>query len=103
MKEIQIKIKKFCKENNIESPVEFTLLDTISEMGELSKEVLKMSSYGTKKCEYKEEFAMELGDVLYSLITVANSFDVDLEDSLKKVLEKYERRLKKGSPGSEND
>ena len=53
--------------------------------------------------EYNQEFKSELGDVLFSLITVANTFDIDLEDALQEVLSKYEKRLKKGSAGSENE
>ena len=53
--------------------------------------------------KYKEEIKSELGDLLYSIITIANSFDVNLEEALKMVLEKYKKRLKKGSAGSEND
>ena len=70
-----------------------------------------MSDYGKKplksKCQvfltYKEELKSELGDLFFSVITIANSFDVDLEEALNMVLKKYERRLKKGSAGSEND
>ncbi len=65
--------------------------------------MLKMSNYGRKPIEYREELKSELGDVLYSLITVANSFDIDLEDALHQVIEKYEKRLIRGSAGSEND
>jgi NTP pyrophosphatase (non-canonical NTP hydrolase) len=109
MKELQEKIKEFCKKNNLESPAEHRILDTMSELGEVAKEILKMSDYGRKPIgpaeldEYKEELKSELGDVLYSLITIANSFDIDLEDALKLVIEKYEGRLKKGSAGSENE
>ncbi|MBU1204604.1 MAG: nucleotide pyrophosphohydrolase [Nanoarchaeota archaeon] len=103
MKEIQEKIKKFCKENNMESSVEHRVLDTMSELGEVAKEILKMSNYGRKPIEYRKELKSELGDVLYSLITIANTFDIDLEDALRQVLEKYEKRLKKGSAGSENE
>jgi len=62
-----------------------------------------MSNYGRKPIEYREELKSELGDVLYSLVTIANTFDIDLEDALCQVFEKYEKRLKKGSAGSEND
>ena len=48
-------------------------------------------------------FLTVAGDVLYSLITVANYFNVDLEQALEMVIEKYEKRLKKGSAGSEKD
>ena len=62
-----------------------------------------MCNYGRKPLEYREELKNELGDVLYSLITIANTFDIDLEEALNEALEKYEKRLKKGSAGSEND
>ena len=87
----------------MESPVEHRVLDAVSELGEVAKEVLKMSNYGRKQIEYREEFKLELGDALYSLITVANTFDIDLEDALHQVLEKYKKRLEKGSAGSENN
>jgi NTP pyrophosphatase (non-canonical NTP hydrolase) len=65
--------------------------------------MLKMSNYGRKPVEYSEELKLELGDVLFSLMTIANTLNIDLDDALRKVLDKYERRLKKGSAGSEND
>lgn len=103
MKEIQEKIKKFCKENKLESPPEHRVLDLMSELGEVAKEVLKMTDYGRKPAEFKEEIKSELGDALYSLITIANYFNVDLEEALDMVLEKYKKRLQKGSAGSEKD
>ena len=46
--------------------------DIQSELGELNKEVLKASNYGTKEFELNEEFVMEFGDCLYSLMSLAN-------------------------------
>jgi len=103
MRDIQERIKKFCKENDMESPAEHRVLDTMSELGEVAKEILKMSDYGRKPLKYREELESELGDLLYSIITIANSFDIDLEEALNMVLEKYKKRLNKGSAGSEND
>lgn len=103
MKKIQRKIKEFCKEHNLEHPPEHRLLDTMSELGEVAKELLKMTDYGGKPLEVREEIKSELGDVLYSLITVANYFNVDLGQALEMVIEKYEKRLKKGSASSENN
>jgi NTP pyrophosphatase (non-canonical NTP hydrolase) len=103
MRKIQERIKKFCEENDMESPAEHRVLDTMSELGEVAKEILKMSNYGRKPIEYREEIKSELGDVLYSLITIANTFDIDLEEALLQVLGKYEKRIKKGSAGSENE
>ena len=103
MKEIQQKIKEFCKKHNLESPPEHRLLDVVSELGEVAKEVLKMTNYGRKSLEYREEIKSEIGDAIYSLITVANYFDINLDEALEMVFQKYEKRLKKGGAGSEND
>lgn len=103
MKHLQSKIQQFTKDHGLESPVEHRLLDTMSELGEVAKEILKMTDYGRKPLEKNEDLKSELGDVLYSLITVANSVEVDLEEALEEVLAKYEKRLEKGSAGSEND
>lgn len=103
MKDIQKKVRKFCEENNLDAPIEHRILDLVSEIGELAKEILKMSDYGKKPIEYREEVKAELGDILYVLIILANHFDISLEEALDLVLEKYKKRLKKGSPDSEND
>ncbi|WP_420842737.1 MazG nucleotide pyrophosphohydrolase domain-containing protein [Fervidibacillus albus] len=44
---------------------------------------------------------MEIGDVLFSLICLANQTETNLEDSLAQILEKYEKRFAaKGDVGS---
>jgi len=101
MKEIQEKIKQFCKEHNLESSPEVRILDIMSELGEVSKEILKMNNYGKKEIEYNDEIKSEIGDLFFSLITLANSLDINLEEALNIILNKYEKRLKKGSAGSE--
>ena len=35
---------------------------------------------------YRKELKLELGDMLFSVITIANSFDIDLEEALNMVL-----------------
>ncbi len=103
MKKIQQKIEEFCKKHNLEHPPEHRLLDAMSELGEVAKEILKMTDYGKKQLEFRKEIKSELGDVLYSLITVANFFNIDLGEALEMVIKKYEKRLEGGSAGSEND
>lgn len=101
MKELQEKIKKFCEENNMNSPTEHRALDVMFELGEVAKEILKMSDYGRGPVKLKEEIKLELGDVFYSLITLANNLNIDLEEALRIAIKKYENRLKNGSAGSE--
>lgn len=101
MQELQKEIKDFCTKHALNAPIEHRLLDLTSELGEVCKEVLKMTNYGTKQLTKNSEIEGELGDVLFSLITLANLLDVDLKMSLNKVIAKYEKRLNKGSAGSE--
>jgi NTP pyrophosphatase (non-canonical NTP hydrolase) len=101
MKTLQQKIKDFTSTHNLDCPIEHRALDLVSEIGEVAKEIIKMSNYGTKKPAFREELKGELGDVLFSLTVLANQLDVDLEDALNLVLEKYQKRLAKGSAGSE--
>ena len=104
MKELQQKVNKFVTSNNMTSPIEIRALDLVTEVGEVSKEIIKMTNYGTKPLEFREEVRMELGDVLFSLIALSNNLNVDLEEALNAVLDKYNKRLNKGnSAGSEND
>ena len=101
LKELQKSVEGFCRKNNLNTSSEFRLIDLISELGELSKEFLKSSDYGKKKVLLTENMKGEFGDVLFSLIITANTLDVNLEEELNKVLEKYSGRMKKGNPGSE--
>ena len=102
--EFQEKVKKFMDKNNMNNPIENRMLDLVDEIGEVCKEINKMSSYGTKEPEFREEIIMELGDAFYSLITVANYYDIDLSNALNIAIEKYEKRIKKWwHAWSEND
>ncbi len=99
--DLQKKVADFVRVNNLETNVEMRLLDLVSEIGELSKEVLKGSNYGKEDFHITDEWTNELGDVLFTLICVANKTGVNLEEALKNVLNKYEKRLKeKGTIGS---
>lgn len=77
----------------------FTPLEMIArlteELGELAREVNHV--YGPKKkkaSETEASISEEMGDLLFVLITMANSLDVDLADSLDQVLEKFNTRDK---------
>ncbi len=100
--DIQQHVRVFCDKYEIVSPIEHRVLDLVSEIGEVAKEILKMTDYGKSSLNYREEIKQELGDVFYSLITVANYFNIDLGEALELAIKKYEKRLKeKGSLGSD--
>ena len=46
MRKVQDKVKVFCEQNKLNLSLEHRVLDTISELGEFSKEILKASNYG---------------------------------------------------------
>lgn len=84
---------------NLDPGVRF--LDFASEAGELSKELLKATAYGTQAPEKTAETAEELGDCLFSLLCLAEALEVDAGQALDTVLDKYERRFAQtGQTGS---
>lgn len=107
MKEIQSEgiqedVRKFVDQQGLEAPIETRLLDLVSEVGELSKEVLKATSYGTQPLQtVTEEFEYELADVLFSLTCIANTAGINLEVALRRALAKYGARVRQtGEAGS---
>ena len=78
-------------------PESARLLDIQSELGELAKEVLKNTKYGTMDFVVTEDFEMEFGDVLYALLSFANETNIDAKECLEKVLKKYADRIDKNN------
>lgn len=65
----------------------------MEEVGELARELNHRFGEKTKKPEEPEQdLAMELADVLFVLLVMANQQDIDLDRALERVLEKYRRR-----------
>ncbi len=93
MPDYQQQVAKFISENSPETTVSPRLLDLVSEVGELAKEVLKGSEYGRAQFEIPDNWESELGDVFFSLICVANGTGVNMEEALQSVLVKYSNRL----------
>lgn len=98
-------VKDFNDRNNRSAsplPVEARLMDIQSEMGELVKEYLKGSDYGTSDFVLSEDFKLELGDVLYSILSLSCELNINATEELTKVINKYQSRIdKKKTMGSE--
>jgi NTP pyrophosphatase (non-canonical NTP hydrolase) len=98
---LQRTVASFVEEAGIEAPVEARLLDLVSEVGELSKEVLEVTRYGRTPFNSPDGWVGELGDVFFSLVCIANSTGVDLGTALDGTLDKYrQRRTLGGDVGS---
>ncbi len=97
----QEEVARFVSAHGLEASIEARLLDLTSEVGELAKEALKGSAYGRQPFTPGENWAAELGDVLFSLAALANSTGANLDEALSSALAKYESRMSSRlDPGS---
>jgi NTP pyrophosphatase (non-canonical NTP hydrolase) len=63
------------------------------EVGELAREMNHRFGHKPKKAdEPEQDLAIELADVLFVLLVIANEQKIDLEEALERVLEKYRTR-----------
>ncbi len=103
IQDVQSRVAQFVQQHGLEAGIEARLLDLLSELGELAKEALKGSDYGLSEYSRTPDWENELADVFFSLVCLANSSGVDLEQALDKALQKYARRIENsGEAGSEN-
>ena len=65
----------------------------IEEVGELAREMNHRFGHKPKKAdEDEQDLAIELADVLFVLLVIANEQGIDLDEALLRVLEKYRIR-----------
>jgi NTP pyrophosphatase (non-canonical NTP hydrolase) len=65
----------------------------VEEVGELARELNhQFGSKPKRPDEPDAELELEIGDVLFVLITLANSQGIDLDKAFERVLAKYEER-----------
>lgn len=69
------------------------LASLMEEVGELAREINHREKFKKKKeAEPEVDIGLELADILFSLICLANHYEVDLEGKFKEVMEKYSSR-----------
>ncbi len=90
MNQLQVLVKKFNEKHEIKINNSSRVLDLASEVGEVCK--LSFSEDMGKQIA-PEKWQEELGDVLYSLLSLMNDLDIDSEVVLRGVLEKYNDRI----------
>ena len=65
----------------------------IEEVGELAREMNHRFGHKTKKPdEAEQDLAMELADILFVLLVIANEQGIDMSEALERVLHKYRTR-----------
>ena len=71
------------------------LASVVEEVGELAREINSLEKIKKKKSSEKNaDIGLELADILFSLVCLANYYEIDLNDSFGKVMEKYSIRDK---------
>lgn len=96
----QSRVADFVTTNDLGAPAAYRLLDAVSELGEVAKEVCTSTGYG----DDPDAVAVaedELGDALFALLALCEELDVDAEAALETALSKYDERLEEtGAAGS---
>jgi NTP pyrophosphatase (non-canonical NTP hydrolase) len=63
------------------------------EVGELAREINDVHGPKKKKDEEADgRIADELADILFVVVTLANSLDIDLQEAFEQVMDKYDMR-----------
>tara|TARA_Y100000034_G_scaffold101957_1_gene126572 strand:+ start:590 stop:907 length:318 start_codon:yes stop_codon:yes gene_type:complete len=96
LKKYQDEVEKWAQQFKVPywSPLS-QLARLTEETGELAREI--NDRYGNKpkkSTEEKKEIADELGDIQFTIICMANSLGINLDDAFEKVMEKYQVRDK---------
>lgn len=95
-------VRNFNENSGMCCKPEYRLLDLVSEIGELSKDMLNHSKYGMEKVDLNPAFYREeMGDIYYSFLSLANELNIDLSTELNNTLDKYKKRIREsGNPSS---
>lgn len=65
----------------------------VEEVGELARDLNHRYGHKPRKAgEPEQDLALELGDILFVVIAIANEQKIDLESAFERVLEKYRVR-----------
>jgi NTP pyrophosphatase (non-canonical NTP hydrolase) len=88
----QTKAARFGQNHNLHHPPSVYALDLMSELGEVTKEILLGTDYGKRPFQAPPDLSGELGDALYSLCQLATAAGVDLDEAFTATLHKYEQR-----------
>lgn len=95
----QQKVAQFIQENEMEAPPAYRLLDLVSELGEVAKDAAESTDYGD--CPNDLDInSDEIGDVLFSLLALADTVEIDAGNALDEALAKYDDRITESDTAS---
>src|SRR4028119_838823 len=87
-------LKEFVARHHLETQPAFSLLDIMSELGEVAKELLKATDYGRQPGSPEaERMRDEIGDLMFGVAYLSTLYNVDPEAAMWESVRKFERRL----------
>ena len=89
---IQGKIDKFIKNHGGYWPPLSMLSALMEEIGELAREINHLEGFKPKKTTETLDIGEELGDILFAIICLANFYNIDLNEKIIQVIDKYRKR-----------
>ena len=92
LKEIKKKVEEWIlNHGGYWSPLAM-LSAVMEEVGELAREINHLEGFKPKKGNQSSSVGEELGDLFFSIICLANYYQLDLSKKFCEVLEKYSKR-----------
>lgn len=94
LKEIQDKVDNWIQNHGGYWPPLSILSAIMEEVGELAREINFLEGYKPKKDSEKKKTNLgeELADLIFSVICLANYYNIDLTDKIEIILDKYSKR-----------
>lgn len=93
LKEIQERVDEWIQVHGGYWPVLSMVCAIMEELGEVAREINSIEGYKPKKTRvYPSKIGEELGDLLFSVICIANHYQIDLGEEFFKNIEKYSTR-----------
>ncbi|AVK83774.1 pyrophosphatase [Lysinibacillus sp. B2A1] len=83
-------VRQFSEEKGFTvNTIQTRMLYLVTEIGELAQEILSISFHPTEeKIKLtKENIGLEMYDVIFNVVDLANQLDIDLEDAFQKKME----------------
>jgi NTP pyrophosphatase (non-canonical NTP hydrolase) len=68
------------------------LAAVVEETGELAREINDLEGFKKKRMTGDTDIGMELADLIFSIICIANYYHIDLNEAFKAILDKYTKR-----------
>lgn len=98
LKEAQLKVKKWTNKNGFKWSVYADFCHLVEEVGELGealtvKQGERKAGSGSKGLADHSDVNEEIGDILFSLMAIANRFKVNLDDCLGLTIDRYNKKL----------